>query len=69
MIKSYKRGDILFCPFCGKHPAGEPLPVEDFVVPNSDVGEVHEEECYECFGWFSVEVGKDDNFGVYGEIA
>lgn len=68
-MKTYKSGDILLCPFCGNHPAGEPMPVEDFVVPGSNVGTVEENECWECYGVFSIEVAKYDNFDVYGEIA
>lgn len=63
-MKTYKSGEILLCPMCGNHPAGEPMPVDDFVVPNSDVGTVEESECYECYGMFCVEVGKSGTFGV-----
>ncbi len=63
-MKTYKSGDILLCPFCNKHPAGEPLPVDDFVVPQSQVGTVEQNECWECYGVFSVEVAKGGNFGV-----
>lgn len=46
------------------------MPVDDFVVPGSEVGTVEDNECWECYGEFSVEVGKDGNFGAYdNEIA
>ncbi len=69
-MKAYKSGEILLCPMCGKHPAGEPMPVDDFIVPNSDVGTVEENECWECYGMFSVEVAVGGVFGVSGsEVA
>jgi len=63
-MKTYKSGDILRCPLCGEHPAGEPLPVDDFVVPGSQVGTIEQNECWECYEVFSVEIAKDGNFVV-----
>lgn len=63
-MKVYKKGEIIKCPRCGDHPAGEPLPVDDFVVPGSDIGVIERSECWECYRDFDVEVAVNGEFHV-----
>jgi len=65
-MKKYNHGETLYCPACNKLPDGEDLPVEDYVVPNSDAGSVCETECGHCYALFVVEtLEKNSRYVAY----
>ena len=70
-MKTYTKGQVVYCPCCGKLPDGEEYPVEDYFAPPIEPHNYEEIECGNCYALIGCEVsscGKYFLFYVaYGE--